>query len=70
MAGTEELELKMEPIRNFCERIDGQFLKQMNFLKYFKNMGMINSVSRVRDLADKQLEKYNKLVEEYKHDRY
>ena len=53
MACSEEIELKMEPIRNFCERIDEHFLKQMNFLKYFKHMGLISNVPKVRDLDEK-----------------
>ena len=70
LGGTEELELNMEPIRDFCERIDASYISKFDFLAYFKDMGMIDSVARVKDLSDIKMVRYDRLVEEYKIDRF
>jgi len=56
LAMTEELDLKMEPISQFSERVDDYFAQNFNFLKYFKDKGQIQpSVLRVKDLDCEQL---------------
>ena len=36
MAMTEELQLNMEPIREFSERIDAHIALKFNYLKHFR----------------------------------
>ena len=60
MAMTEELQLNMEPIREFSERVDAQFALKYNYLRHFRDMGQIAPVAhRVEDLIEEHLEQYN-----------
>lgn len=47
---TESLTLKMEPIREFCMRIDAYNLKTFDFLHYFREIDALNTKSTL--LAD------------------
>ena len=47
----EGLVLKMEPIRDFGERIDTHHVKKFNYLKHFREQGRIPPIAtRVNDL--------------------
>ena len=53
---TENLELNMEPIRKFSERVDHHFAAKYNYLRHFRDEGLIDEAHRVADLEGEKLE--------------
>ena len=71
LALTESLQLNMESIRKFAERIDNNFAQKFNYLKHFHEDGNLTDIHRVEDLK-KPMDrmKYARLLEEFKVERY
>ena len=68
---TEELELRMESVRDLCDRVEDFFVQDFNFLTYYRKMGLITQVAyRIVDLEPDQMQKYQQLMEEHKQERY
>eukprot|EP00353_Schmidingerella_taraikaensis_P011236 CAMPEP_0185589644 /NCGR_PEP_ID=MMETSP0434-20130131/57847_1 /TAXON_ID=626734 ORGANISM="Favella taraikaensis, Strain Fe Narragansett Bay" /NCGR_SAMPLE_ID=MMETSP0434 /ASSEMBLY_ACC=CAM_ASM_000379 /LENGTH=73 /DNA_ID=CAMNT_0028213237 /DNA_START=97 /DNA_END=318 /DNA_ORIENTATION=- len=68
---TESLDLQMESVREFCQRVDRYNIKSFNFLQYFKELGIIDSqATRLRELTPEERANYDRLYEEEMIDRY
>ena len=68
---TESLSLKMEPVKEFCMRVDAYNLKKVEFLQYFREIGTLDTKStRIDDLNPEELDAYNTLLEAELNARY
>lgn len=71
LAMTEEMNLQMESVRQFCMRVDAHSLSTFNFLQYFRDLGTIDAKSaRLRDLTTSERFTYDKILEDELNDRY
>ena len=71
MAGlTQSLSVQMEPIEEFCRRVDHPFMNNINFMEIVREGSTMLKHISIDEVSASHATRYNQLFEEYKHSEY